>query len=97
MHIELDGIGSALQRERECRHRVLGSLAGGTAMRDPLEWRGGAFHRSGIISLVRRSLDFPPVARVAELVDAGDSKSPGLTALRVRVPPRACSRSLNLS
>ena len=32
---------------------------------------------------------FSGLARVAELVDAGDSKSPGFTALRVRVSPRA--------
>src|SRR5687767_6370976 len=35
------------------------------------------------------------VARVAELVDAGDSKSPGRKAVRVRVPPRAWRGCVN--
>src|SRR6185437_10956147 len=36
------------------------------------------------------------VAQVVELVDAGDSKSPELRLLRVRVPPWASARLLDL-
>ena len=37
---------------------------------------------------------FPPHARVAELVDAADLKSVGSNPLRVRVPPRAPTRTI---
>ncbi len=49
----------------------------------------GAAHRARPRARLWASRDAPYAARVVELADTGDSKSPALTGVRVRLPPRA--------